>query len=155
MRDYSKSSELMERIIHKYNQTENKLRNYGTGILLTRTEIHTIDLIGNNEGINITQLALKQGITKGAVSQMIYKLVNKGLVTKHVSPDSDTEVRMELTEEGITAYQAHQRFHMETNEEFFQLLQNMPDETYDQMITVLMEFERMIDKKLAKKDSEC
>jgi DNA-binding MarR family transcriptional regulator len=145
----------MERIIHKYNQTENKLRNYGTGILLTRTEIHTIDLIGNNEGINITQLALKQGITKGAVSQMIYKLVNKGLITKHVSPDSDTEVRMELTEVGITAYQAHQRFHIETNEEFFQLLQNMPDETYDQMITVLMEFERMIDKKLAKKDSEC
>lgn len=150
MRDYSKSSELMERIIHKYNQTENKLRNYGTGILLTRTEIHTIDLIGNNEGINITQLALKQGITKGAVSQMIYKLVNKGLITKHVSPDSDTEVRMELTEVGKTAYQAHQRFHIETNEEFFQLLQNMPDETYDQMITVLMEFERMIDKKLAK-----
>ena len=35
MNDYSQMTVLMERIIHKYNQWENRKRTYGTKMLLT------------------------------------------------------------------------------------------------------------------------
>lgn len=147
MRDYNQSSEIMERIINKYNQEENKKRCYGTDTVLTRKEIHTIYSIGKNSGINVTQLAKLQGVTKGAVSQMIYKLVEKGYVKKSVSMNSDSEVRLELTAAGCVAYDAHNQFHKETQEDFFLLLKNMPEETYQQMLEILIAFEKSLDKR--------
>jgi len=82
MRDCTVISSLMEQIIYKYMQTETIQRNYGTNILITQVEIHTIEAIGNHDGISITELAENRHKTKGAVSQLIYKLVKKGLVKK-------------------------------------------------------------------------
>ncbi len=147
MRDYNQSSEIMERIINKYNQAENRKRCYGTDTVLTRKEIHTIYAIGKNSGINVTQLAKLQGVTKGAVSQMIYKLVEKGYVKKSVSMNSDSEVMLELTTAGCVAYEAHNQFHKETQEDFFLLLKNMPEETYQQMLEILIAFEKSLDKR--------
>lgn len=148
MRDYNQSSEIMERIINKYNRMEDRKRCYGTDTELTRKEIHTIYTIGNNSGINVTQLAKLQGVTKGAVSQMIYKLVDKGYVKKSVSKNSDTEVMLELTEAGRVAYDAHNQYHKETQEDFFLLLKNMPEETYQQMLEILIAYEKHLDKRI-------
>ena len=48
---------------------------FGTGVLMYRREIHTIQSIGKNPGINVTNLAEQMGFTKGAVSQIIKKLI--------------------------------------------------------------------------------
>lgn len=148
MRDYRALSALMERTIHKYNQTENRQRSYGTDLTFSRVEIHTIEAIGNIEDINITRLAAYQGITKGAASQMIYKLVDKGAVKKSVSPNSDTEVRLELTDIGQKAYGGHKEFHKASNEKLFVMLRDMPDELYEKMEEVLYMFDDMLDEKL-------
>ena len=83
MRDCTIISRLMEQIIYKYMQTETIQRNYGTNIMITQVEIHTIEAIGNCNGISITELAENSHKTKGAVSQLIYRLVKKGLVKKN------------------------------------------------------------------------
>lgn len=62
-----------EKITHKYMSIEKKKRYYDSNILLTCSEIHTIDAIGSNYNVNITHLASLQGVTKGAVSQMVHK----------------------------------------------------------------------------------
>ncbi|MGO0905226.1 MarR family winged helix-turn-helix transcriptional regulator [Clostridioides difficile] len=148
MRDYSKLITLMERIIHKYNQWEDKKRTYGTELLLSKSEIHTIAAVGDNPGINITSLADVLGITKGAASQMIYKLVAKGTVVKRVSPDSDTEVVLSLTDGGMKNYKAHQEYHKQTNDESLKLLDDMPEPFYEYMLSYFSTFEESIDKKL-------
>jgi len=148
MRDYRSISILMERTIHKYNQTENKQRPYGTDLIFSRVEIHTIEAIGEMEDINITRLAAYQGITKGAASQMVYKLVDKGAVKKSVSPNSDTEVRLELTDIGKKAYEGHKEFHKASNEQLFVMLRDMPDEVYEKMEELLHLFDDMLDQKL-------
>ncbi|WFR58168.1 MarR family winged helix-turn-helix transcriptional regulator [Anaerocolumna sp. AGMB13025] len=148
MRDYRAISALMERTVHKYNQTENKQRNYGTDLTFSRAEIHTIEAIEDMEDINITRLAAYQGITKGAASQMVYKLVDKGVVKKRVSPNSDTEVRLELTEIGRKAYEGHKEFHRASNEKLFEMLREMPDELYEKMEEILHLFDEMMNEKL-------
>ena len=148
MRDYSDLTSLMERVIHKYTQWENKKRTYGTELLLTRAEIHTIAAVGDNPNINITSLAEILGITKGAASQMIYKLVDKGTVEKRVSPDSDTEVVLNLTESGLINYRAHNEYHKQTNDTAFMLLERMPEPFYQCMLEYFSDFEKVIDEKL-------
>lgn len=43
--------------------------------MLTQPEIHTVTIIGDQEGISVTGLSKVRGITKGAASQMVYKKV--------------------------------------------------------------------------------
>ncbi|MDO5293550.1 MAG: MarR family transcriptional regulator [bacterium] len=146
MNEYEKISYLMERCIHKYMQTENKKRSYGTDILLSRAEIHTIATIGDTPNINLTSLAKFQGITKGAASQMVYKLVDKGAIKKEVSPNSDTEICLTLTELGKKAYESHQKYHRDANERFFKLLRDTPKEMQEYMIYILEEFDKALDE---------
>lgn len=151
MNDYNQLIFLMERIIHKYNEWENKKRDYGTGILLSKSEIHTVVAIGDNQGINVTSLSKYLGITKGAASQMIYKLVDKGLVEKKVSPSSDTEVVLSLTKDGQINYVKHNELHKEANDESIKILKTMPKELYDYMFDFFTSFEGIIDNKLSDK----
>lgn len=146
MRNYAELPLLMERVIHKYNQWEKKKRTYGTEDLLSRAEIHTIAAVGDHVGINITVLAEKLGITKGAASQMIYKLVDKGAIEKRVSPDSDTEVSLTLTAKGRTNYEAHQAYHRQANDKSLLLLKEMPEEVYRCLIEYISSFEQNIDE---------
>jgi len=99
--------DLMENMIAADSQP----MDFDTGHILHRAEIHTIDAIGRKDGLNLTQLAEDLGVTKGAASQMISKLVNKGLVSKTTAPEARREVVLELTGLGWRGYQAHQRLH--------------------------------------------
>lgn len=148
MRDYSEMTSLMERVIHKYTQWEDKKRTYGTNLPLSKAEIHTIAAVGSHPNINITSLAEHLGITKGAASQMIYKLVDKGVVEKKVSPDSDTEVVLNLTEDGMINYKAHEEYHRQTNDKAMKLLEDMPDSFYQYMLEYFSAFEKVIDENL-------
>jgi DNA-binding MarR family transcriptional regulator len=84
---------------------------FGTGVPLYRSEIHTIETIGKNPGINVTRLADKMGVTKGAVSQMLTRLKKKKLIDKRRMPGSDKEVMIDLSDLGRRAFKNHELFH--------------------------------------------
>jgi len=92
-------------------QSHSAGKDFGTGITLFRAEIHTIRAIGDNTGTNVTKLAESLGITKGAVSQTVNKLVRKNLVKKSHALDNAKEVLLELTDLGWTGYHNHEQFH--------------------------------------------
>lgn len=106
------------RIVNKYGQMHNKAMSFGIDVKLLPGEIHTLEAIGRNEGINITGLAQVLGITKGGVSQMVSRLSQKKLLAKTRDPGSDREVRLVLTELGRKAYQGHIDFHAAMYDDF-------------------------------------
>jgi len=112
------------RLINKYNSLEKQLYNFGIDELLTPAEIHTIDCIGRNSGINVTNLAEKLGITKGAVSQMVNKLKKRDLVSKLKDSDNDKEVILLLTKKGKIAFNGHIKFHADIYKDFLPLIDN-------------------------------
>lgn len=151
MRDYTLVANTMERIIYKYIEIESMKREYGTGILFTQSEIHIIECIGDHEGINITELAKQKRKTKGAISQMIYKLVDKGIVEKNVSKNSDAEVALTLTDMGRKAYEGHRQFHKNACHEVFETLKNMSEESYGDLVNLLKYFENFLDQRIEEK----
>jgi DNA-binding MarR family transcriptional regulator len=87
---------------------------FGTGVAMYRREIHTIQAIGRHSGINVTALAEYMGVTKGAVSQTIKKLIEKGLARKTHTPGNAKKVVLELTDLGWIGFHNHEKFHMDT-----------------------------------------
>lgn len=146
MKEYKEIAWRMERIFHKFMQHEKTPQQYCDGIVLTQSEIDTIAIVGDNEGINITQLAKFRGITKGAVSQMIYRLVDKGLVEKKVSDDSDSAVSLFLTKRGKQARAEHLKMHETFGAKFTELMDTMPEEKQKDMLEFIEAFEEMLDQ---------
>ncbi len=144
MRDYNIFLEQMERIIHKYSQKESRKRDYGADVLLTQTEVHLIAVIGEQPGIGVKALADVKGVTTGAASQMVRKLVEKGLVKKRISSESEAKVELTLTEKGQVCFKEHQKYHAKTNDKWHQLLDRLDDESYDTLMQILAQVDKML-----------
>lgn len=138
----------MERIMHKYYMSEEKKRDYGLGYPMSRKEIHTVQFIGDAPGINMKSLAEKQGVTKGAASQMISKLVDRGLVVKTRSKESEAEVELSLTDEGKKAYAGHSMYHKSIGRVWFERFAKYSDEQMDSFFEILGEMESLLDKNI-------
>ena len=104
----------LEKVIVMVESIHTPSLSFGTGVLMHTKEIHTVQAIGRHPGINVTKLAENAGVTKGAVSQTINRLVRKGLVRKTHAPGNDKEVILELTDLGQIGFQNHEKFHMDT-----------------------------------------
>ena len=146
MKDYRELAWLMERTIHKYSQYEKRPQKYCSGLILTQPEIHTVAIIGDQEGISVTELAKVRGITKGAASQMIYRLEDKDLVEKRISPESDSKLNLYLTKKGKKAREEHRKKHETMGTKFAELMDGVPEDVLNYMIEFLQDFEKELDK---------
>lgn len=105
---------------------QNTPRTYGTEDILYMAEVHLIRDIAEHTGITVTQLAQLNNKSKSAISQMIDKLLHKGLVEKHQHPDSKRQIAIYLTERGETINQYHAKL---DKHEYSKLLKYLPEYT--------------------------
>lgn len=86
--------------------TENKcLDEYGY------SETHCIDYIGRLELPNVTKVAEHMGMTRGAISKMTKKLLEKGLIEKYTLETNKKEIYFRLTEQGKELFDEHAKRH--------------------------------------------
>lgn len=101
--------DLFLKILHLYSVIGRKPKDYGTGDLLYFTEIHTISVVGKNREINMTRLADLMGVTRGAISQTIRKLVSKNLIVK-TNTTNRKEINLRLSEKGMIVLKGQESF---------------------------------------------
>lgn len=123
------------RINKKFNRIEGHAIDVGDGVRLYPSELHVIEAIGYNYAVNVTSLSRKFGITKGAVSQVVNKLFDKGFVGKERNRDYGKEIILSLTEKGWMAFDIQGKFHDRMEKEFVRYLE---DFTADQINSFLM-----------------
>jgi DNA-binding MarR family transcriptional regulator len=104
--------DLFLKILHLYSVIGRKPKDYGTGDLLYFAELHTITVVARNHEINMTELADLMGVTRGAISQTIRKLVSKNLILKS-NITNRKEVNLKLSEKGMIVYHAQESFQKE------------------------------------------
>ena len=100
------------KILHLYSIIGRKPKDYGTGDLLYFTELHTITVVARHDDVNMTQLSEIMGVTKGAISQTIRKLVHKNLIVKN-NITNRKEVNLKLSEKGRKVLDAQKSFQKE------------------------------------------
>jgi len=103
--------ELMLRACRRMEEKGKEARDYGTGDLLFRSEIHMLEAVKRNKDANASTIADVMEITKGAVSQIIQKLIVKKLLTKYKLDTNKKEIFFKLTAKGELACREHDHYH--------------------------------------------
>lgn len=116
---------------------ENKIRNYGTDVQLSSTEIFLIKIVQENPGCHITGAAEKTGVSKAAVSQMVQRLEHKGIMQKRVSPDNRSKYLLLLTPKGEIAHREHMRIEKDGQERILKIIQQYSTNNLDVIIDFL------------------
>ena len=138
----------MLRIVNKLSRVEKQPIVLDNGQVLSTKEIHTIQVVGENKIINVTEVGAHFGVTKGAASQMISRLVSKGFIAKVVSSHSNKEYELSLTGKGKIAFDAHERYH---GKELRELIKHLKQFELDQLMISEQVFDALeitIDKRL-------
>lgn len=138
------------RIVGLYEKLERMPRTYGTDELLTSSEIHLIETIGDhNEELSVTDLANFMGVTKGAISQRLKKLENKLLTGKKEDPENSSRSIVELTSKGKAAYFAHKHWHETMDGGFKEYMENLQPEQIQYLEDFLELFETFLKKRIS------
>ncbi|WP_243545671.1 MarR family winged helix-turn-helix transcriptional regulator [Pseudodesulfovibrio tunisiensis] len=142
------TSRLM-RIINKHSRIEELPIRTGKNTGLTAKEIHCLNAIGQQKGINIKTIGDVLGVTKSAASQMVGKLEKKGFVKKEKALDNDKEILTYLTAEGWNAFNAHKEFHERHLETLVKQLDEFPDTQLAVTAAILAAVETVVDNRIA------
>ncbi|MEW4412935.1 helix-turn-helix domain-containing protein [Clostridium sp. AN503] len=96
-------------VIH-YNDYIVSVHDYGVGIPITMIEAHTLTYIEEHPGTTVTELAQYWGKTKGALSQTVTRLTDKGLVEKTKTADNAKNIRLHVTDIGARLSKSHKLY---------------------------------------------
>lgn len=131
--------ELMETLYElsrSISSYESVPRKYGTEDEIYMVEVHTLNLIGDKMKTTTSEIAEITNRTKGAVSQMVDKLVNKRLATKYKNPDNNREVIIELTSKGRVVYDYHKKLDKEEYGHHLNRLKQFTTEDFQKYIMI-------------------
>lgn len=102
-------SEIMEQASIQ-TLSENRAHDYGTGEKYTPVEVHTLGYIADHPGCTVTEIAQAWLKTKGAVSQILKKLRQAGMIDSTVDASDAKRVFLRLTPKGRLLDAMHRRF---------------------------------------------
>ncbi|RRJ62084.1 MarR family transcriptional regulator [Paenibacillus oralis] len=110
---------------------------FGKAGPLTPGEIHTIEAIGPEGGVFMSEVAHRLAITKGAVTQMILRLEEKNLVRRTPNPADSRSTLVSLTAAGLEAYRAHEAMHLNFIRDLSSQLDEREIEIFDKCLEKL------------------
>ena len=111
----STSMDVVYAYISMYNDLMLRPRDYGTGLMISMVEIHTLTMIADNPGITINELARMWRRTKGAISQNVTKLEQKGLISRKRCTEDARVVHLYVTEDGSDLVSLHKDYDYREN----------------------------------------
>lgn len=123
---------------------EDSLRGYKS------SEVHYIECIGRNVDSNVTKLAETLYMTRGAISKMTKKLIEKGVIESYQKPENKKEIYFRLTEQGERIYKIHEKLHKEFQERDKSVFEQVTQEQFDSMLRFVEKYSRHLDVEIKK-----
>ena len=114
------------------------------------SEVHCIEYIGKSVDPNVTKLAESFYVTRGAISKITKKLIKKGLIESYQKPDNKKEIYFRLTSQGKAINQVHEKLHQEFQERDKAVFEQVTEEQFDIMLSVVEKYSRHLDAEIKK-----
>lgn len=108
------TDEILSKTFNKVSERHNLIKNIAEKKFLTNhsfIEVHCIELIEKMEDANVTKLSKAFKMTRGALSKIIRKLIEKGAVEIYQKPENKKEIYYKLTAVGMSIYMEHEEMH--------------------------------------------
>jgi DNA-binding MarR family transcriptional regulator len=97
------TKQLVEKILHTLSlvtSADKRQKLEIEGVNLYSSEIHLLMFVHTEQDTNITKIADKLELTKGAISQTVTRLENKGIIQKETDPYNKNELTILFTPKG-------------------------------------------------------
>lgn len=117
------------------------------------SEVHCIEYIGKHPETNVTQLAAAFFMTKGAISKLTQKLINKELIKRYQKKENKKEVYFCLTDKGQKVFDIHEKLHQEFRQRDQAILSELTSEQIDKVLSFTERYSQHLDSEIAKKPS--
>lgn len=141
----NKRAEIIYRFVSLYNDYIYEERDYGTGVQLKMIEIHALTMIEQKPGITATELASNMYKTKGAISQTLKKLVEKGYVLRQYKENDSKTLLLYATEAGKMLSSAHKLYDItEIGQTLQELRSIFADEEIDTFYKVMEQYSELL-----------
>ncbi len=114
------------------------------------SEVHYIEYIGKNVDSNVTKLADSFYMTRGAISKMSKKLINRGIIESYQKADNKKEIYFRLTEQGQEIYHVHEKLHKEFQDRDKAVFDQVTEEQFDSMIRFVDKYNQHLDAEIKK-----
>jgi DNA-binding MarR family transcriptional regulator len=144
MKDELSLSAQVSRVINQFLFLEKRSVFTHRDVTLHPSEIHLMGALMRDADANVTTMAETLGITKGAVSQTISRLVKKGMVTKTRDPRNKNELKVSFTASGRRAIEGFARSRAEANGRYEAYLNGLSNTERQTIRTFLTQVEQMI-----------
>ncbi len=114
------------------------------------SEVHCIEYIGRNVDSNVTKLAESFYMTRGAISKLTKKLIEKGLIESYQKQDNKKEIYFRLTEQGKAIHKIHEELHKEFRDRDKAVFEQVTEKQFDSMLSFVEKYSRHLDKEIKK-----
>lgn len=102
-----RESDVLYEFALKFAASMNIAKDYDTGDKLNMVEVHLLTYIEEHPRITGSELAKLWNRTKGAISQQVKKLAERGLVVREKQPGNAKNILLSVTEKGRRVSLAH------------------------------------------------
>lgn len=116
---------------------------------LNLTEVHCIHWIGSLDHANVTKIAERMGMTRGAISKIARKLLGKELVASYREPTNNKEIYFRLLPGGRRMYDEHGKCHTQARAARMAVLEGYDVDEQAVILRFLDDMNRLIDIKLS------
>jgi len=114
------------------------------------SEVHCMEYIGRNVDSNATKLAECFYMTRGALSKITKKLIEKGFIESYQKPDNKKEIYFRLTEQGKAINKVHEKLHKEFQDRDKAVFEQVTEEEFDSMLGFVEKYSRHLDAEIKK-----
>lgn len=118
------------------------------------SEVHCIEYIGGHTDPNVTKLAEAFYMTRGAISKLTKKLINKGIIESYKKPDNKKEIYFRLTKQGKAVKKIHDDLHREFQERDRYVFEQVTEAEFDSMIRFVELYSEHLDSEIEKQGIE-
>ncbi|MBY0219208.1 MarR family transcriptional regulator [Paenibacillus illinoisensis] len=118
------------------------------------SEVHCIEYIEKNVDPNVTKLAESLYMTKGAISKLTKKLMEKGLIECYQKSENKKEIYFRLTEQGKEIYNIHEDLHQEFQERDKDIFEQVTEEQLESMRSFMKKYSQHLDAEIKKRGLE-
>jgi DNA-binding MarR family transcriptional regulator len=120
----------------------------------TPSEVHCIEYIGENVDSNATKLAESFYMTRGAMTKITKKLIEKGIIESYQNLDNRKEIYFRLTPQGAVIYKIHDELHKEFQERDKAVFEQVTTEQFDTMLCFVEKYCSHLDAEIKKLNAE-
>lgn len=104
-------NEILKDLFHQIMTIQERFVEKSSNIRLSRTEMHIIEIVGDNANLILTEVANKMYITKATASVCVERLVKKGYIIKVPLEKDKRKQGLILSQDGQNCNRIHEDFH--------------------------------------------